>query len=247
MKYKEGLPKVPAAAIGLIDADFLSAAIKESPDLKVKMELSCRMLEDSQSYNVIGDIIGSAYPDEYIVVAGHFDSWDKGDGAHDDGAGCIQALEVPDLFKRLGIRPKRTIRCVFYINEENGIRGAKEYARVADSLGLYHLAAIESDRGAFTPRGFFVEADTAIISELNQWLPYFQKAGIEWVRKGGSGVDISYIPGVKALIGYVPDSQRYFDFHHSDNDVFEAVNPREFELGSAAMAILTYLLSEEGI
>jgi hypothetical protein len=247
MKYKEGLPKVPAAAIGLIDADFLSAAIKESPDLQVKMELNCRTLEDAQSYNVIGDVFGTVYPDEYIVVAGHFDSWDKGDGAHDDGAGCIQALEVPDLFKRLGIRPKRSIRCVFYINEENGIRGAKEYARAADSLGLYHLAAIESDRGAFTPRGFFVEADTAIIAELNQWLPYFQKAGIEWVRKGGSGVDISYIPNVKALIGYVPDSQRYFDFHHSDNDVFEAVNPREFELGSAAMAILTYLLSEEGL
>jgi hypothetical protein len=247
LSYKEDVPKVPAAAIGLMDADFLTAALKKSPDLQVKMELNCRTLEDARSFNVIGDVFGNAYPDEYIVVAGHFDSWDKGDGAHDDGAGCIQALEVPDLFKRLGILPKRTIRCVFYINEENGIRGALEYARIADSLGLRHLAAIESDRGAFTPRGFFVDADTAIIAEINQWLPYLQKAGIEWVRKGGSGVDISYIPNLKAPIGYVPDSQRYFDYHHSENDVYETIHPREFELGSAAMAILTYLLSEEGL
>lgn len=248
MSYKEGIPRVPSAAIGLIDADFLSAAIRKEPGLKVKMTLSCKTLEDVQSFNIIGDIIGSEYPDEYIVVAGHFDSWDKGDGAHDDGAGCIQALEVLDLFKRLNIRPKRTVRCVFFINEENGLRGAREYARMADSLGLRHLAAIESDRGAFTPRGFFVDkADTTLLNYLNQWLPYLQKANIEWVRKGGSGADISRIKNVGALIGYVPDSQRYFDFHHSDNDVFEAVNPREFELGAAAMAILTYLLSEEGL
>lgn len=248
MNYKEGIPKVPSVAIGLIDANFLSEALRKEPGLKVNITLSCRTLEDVQSFNVIGDIIGSRYPDEYIVVAGHFDSWDKGDGAHDDGAGCIQALEVLDLFKRLNIRPKRTIRCIFFINEENGLRGAREYARVADSLGLRHLAAIESDRGAFTPRGFFVDkADTTLLNYLNQWLPYLQKANIDWVRKGGSGADISQIKNVGTLMGYVPDSQRYFDFHHSDNDVFAAVNPREFELGAAAMAILTYLLSEEGL
>lgn len=248
MSYQEGIPRAPSAAIGLIDADFLSEAIREEPGLKVNMALSCRTLDDVQSFNVIGDITGSTYPDEYIVVGGHFDSWDKGEGAHDDGAGCIQSLEVLDLFKRLNIRPKRTIRCIFFINEENGLRGAREYARVADSLGLRHLAAIESDRGAFTPRGFYVDkADTTLIDKLNRWLPYLQKADIDWVRKGGSGADVSRIKNVGALIGYVPDSQRYFDFHHSDNDVFAAVNPREFELGAAAMAIMAYLLSEEGL
>jgi len=247
LNYREGVAQIPAAAIGQIDADFLSAALKQDPRLKVRLKLSCQTLPDIQSYNVIGDLPGSQFPDEYIVVAGHYDSWDKGCGAHDDGAGCLQALEVLDLFKRLELRPKRTIRCVFYINEENGIRGALKYAQEADNLGLKHLAAIESDRGAFTPRGFSVEADSAVIETLRGWLPYLEKADIDWVRPGGSGVDVSQIKSAKALIGYVPDCQRYFDFHHSDKDVYEAVNPREMQMGAAAMAILVYLLSEEGI
>ncbi len=247
VNYREGVTQIPAAAIGQIDADFLSAALKQDPHLKVRLKLSCQTLPDAQSYNVIGDLLGSEFPKEYIVLAGHFDSWDKGCGAHDDGAGCLQALEALDLFKRLDLRPRRTLRCVFYINEENGIRGALKYAREADSLGLKHLAAIESDRGAFAPRGFSVEGDSAVIARMNAWLPYLQKADIEWVRPGGSGVDVSQIKNAKALIGYVPDSQRYFDFHHSDNDVYEAVNPREMQMGAAAMAILAYLLSEEGL
>lgn len=247
LNYREGVAQIPAAAVGQIDADFLSAALKQDPRLKLRLKLSCQTLPDAQSYNVIGDLLGSQFPDQYIVLAGHFDSWDKGCGAHDDGAGCLQALEALDLLKRLEIRPKRTLRCIFYINEENGLRGALQYAREAERLGLKHLAAIESDRGAFTPRGFSVEGDSAVIARMNAWLPYLQKADIDWVRPGGSGVDISQIKSAKALIGYVPDSQRYFDFHHSDNDIYEAVNPREMQMGAAAMAILAYLLSEEGL
>ncbi|RMF57515.1 MAG: M20/M25/M40 family metallo-hydrolase [Calditrichaeota bacterium] len=247
MRYAKDVPKIPAAAIGIQDADYLSELLKEDPELTVNIQLGCENQGEVWSYNVIGDLLGSEYPEEYVVVAGHFDSWDKGQGAHDDGGGCLQALEVLDIFKRLNIKPRRTIRCIFYINEENGIRGALAYAKMADSLGLKHVAAIESDRGCFTPRGFSVTADSVVIERIAGWLPYLRQAGIEWVRPGGSGVDVAQIKKITALIGYVPDSQRYFDFHHSEKDVYEAVNPREFELGAAAMSILTYLISEEGL
>jgi hypothetical protein len=135
----------------------------------------------------------------------------------------------------------------FFINEENGVRGAIEYGNYADTAKELHYAAIESDRGAFTPRGFYVDTDSTVIQKINDWLPYLQKAKIEWVRKGGSGVDISFIKNTKAKIGYVPDDQRYMDVHHSANDTFDTVHPREFELGSAAMAILVYLISELGL
>ena len=245
--YAAALPKVPGAALGQIDADYLSQAIKENPDLQLTLKLSCKTLPDAQSYNVIADLIGSEKPDEYVLVSGHFDSWDKGCGAHDDGAGCIQALEALDLFKRLNIKPKRTLRCVFYINEENGIKGALEYARVTEEKGINHIAAIESDRGAFTPRGFSVDADSTIIAQMQPWLPILNMASIDYVRKGGSGVDVGQLKTAVSRIGFVPDSQRYFDFHHSANDVYEAVHPREFEMGAAAITILAYLLTEEGL
>jgi Zn-dependent M28 family amino/carboxypeptidase len=197
---------------------------------------------------VIGEITGNEFPDEIVLVGGHFDSWDVGCGAHDNGAGCIQTLEALDLIKRLGLKTKRTLRCVFFINEENGTRGAIEYASFADTSSQIHLAVLESDRGAFTPIGFYAETDsTEIIKRLQSWLPVLEKANIEWIRKGGSGVDVQKIKNAKLHLGYVPDDQRYMDYHHSANDVFDAVHPREFELGAAAIAIIAYLLSEEGI
>jgi len=248
MLYVDSLPRIPGVAVGYEDADLLSAALKKDPEMKLALQLNCQSLSDAQSYNVIGEIRGSKYPDEIIVVGAHLDSWDVGDGAHDDGAGCMQAIEVVDLFNRFNIKPKRTIRVVLFINEENGSRGGKEYGAFAQSSGQIHLAAIEADRGAFTPVGFYVDTDsTEQIVKLESWLQYLNLAGIDWIRKGGSGSDVSNIKNAKLLIGYVPDDQRYFDFHHSPSDRFEEVHPREFELGTAAMAILVYLLSEEGI
>jgi len=248
MNYEEGIQKIPAAAISLVDADYLSDALKDTPDLKVNLRLDCETLPDAESYNVIGEITGSEYPNEIVLVGGHFDSWDKGDGAHDDGAGCIQALEALYLLKRLEIRPQRTIRCVFFTNEENGIRGAKKYAEIADLQNdLRHIAAIESDRGAFTPLGFTVDAENYYIDYLNNWLDFLKTAGINWIKRGYGGVDIKQLNGCSVLIGFAPHSQRYFDYHHSDNDVFEAVHPREMELGSAAIGILAYLLCSNGV
>ncbi len=243
----DSLKAIPSAAISLVDADFLSKVLQKDPDLKINLNLSCKNEDEVQSYNVIGEIKGSEHPEEVIVVGGHFDSWDVSCGAHDDGAGCIQTMEVLDLFKRLNIKLKKTLRCVFFINEENGSKGAKEYADYALSSKEKHIAAIESDRGAFTPRGFYVDTDSMTLLKIQSWLPLFEKTGIDWIRKGGSGVDISKIENCKTKVGYVPDWQRYFDYHHSANDTFDAVNPREMELGTAAITIMTLLLSEEGL
>ena len=247
MRYEDGVRRIPSVSIGLIDADYLSKAIKDDPDLKLNIKLSCRNYPDVESYNLIGDLKGSEKPEEIIVVGGHFDAWDKGEGAHDDGGGCIQALEIIDLFQRLGIKPKRTIRCVFFVNEEQGGSGSVAYGEYASSSSERHYAAVESDRGVYTPRGFLVDSQPEILTKIQSWLPIFKKAHIEWVLRGGSGPDINKIRNAKALIGYVPDDERYFDVHHSANDVYGEVHPREMELGAAAMAILVYLISEEGL
>ncbi len=245
MKYQDSIPKIPAVAIGVADAEYLSSALEQNNELEVSLALSCMNHDSVLSYNVIGEIFGTESPDEIIVVGGHFDAWDKGHGAHDDGAGCIQAVEVLDLFKRLNLKPKRTIRCVLFMDEEQRQSGARAYGALADTSKGIHIAAIEADRGAFMPRGFNVDADSLTIVVMQKWLPYLNKTGIEWIRKGGSGVDISKIKNTRALIGFVPDIQKYFDYHHSANDTFDKVHPRELEFGSAAMAILTWLLSEE--
>ncbi len=246
MRYADSVKQVPAVAIGLEDADLLSSLLLKEPEFEISLDLDCTDLDEVQSYNVIAEIKGSLFPDEVIVVGGHFDSWDKGHGAHDDGAPCIQTMEVLENLIKLNLQPKRTIRCVLFINEENGLRGGLKYGEYSESTIEKHIAAIESDRGAFTPRGFTVAADEKIIETMNIWLPVLNKLKIEWIRKGGGGADISRIKDA-VKIGYVPDDQRYFDFHHSDNDVFGTVNAHEMEYGSAAITMLAYLISQEGL
>jgi hypothetical protein len=156
-------------------------------------------------------------------------------------------MEVLYLLKELNIKPKRTIRCVLFINEENGSRGGKEYGKFVETSNENHLAAIESDRGGFTPIGFDVDSDSTSLVKIKSWLPVLEKSGINWIKKGGSGVDVQYIKNTKAKLGYVPDAQRYMDVHHSANDTFESVHPRELELGAASIAIMAYLISQEGL
>lgn len=247
MSYVDSLPKIPAAAIGYLDADFLHDAILKDSNLEIILNMNCKTFPEVKSYNVIGEITGIEYPNDIIVVGGHFDSWDQGCGAHDDGAGCVQSMEVLYLLKQLGIKPKRTIRCVLFINEENGSRGGKGYGKFAEENNENHIAAIESDRGGFTPIGFDVETDSANLNKIKNWLSFLEKSGINWIKKGGSGVDIQYIKNTKAKLGYVPDAQRYMDVHHSANDTFDSVHPRELELGTSSIAIMAYLISEEGL
>jgi carboxypeptidase Q len=247
MHYENGVTKIPSAAIGVIDSDLLSKILKEEPNLKITIKMNCVSLSEVESFNVIGQLTGSKFPNEVIAVGGHFDSWDKGCGAHDDGAPCIQTMEALDLFKRFGIKPQRTLRCVLFINEENGLRGGVEYGKFAEASHERHVAAIESDRGAFTPQGFSVTSDSLTLLKIQSWLPILNKANIDWIKKGGSGGDVAQIKNTIASLGFVPDDQRYMDLHHSGNDVFAAVHPREMELGSAAIALISLLLSDEGL
>jgi Zn-dependent M28 family amino/carboxypeptidase len=195
---------------------------------------------------VIGEIRGTEFPNEVIVIGGHMDSWDKGDGAHDDGAGCVQSIEALRLIKELGLKPKRTIRAVMFANEENGLRGGLAYADV-QRPGERHVAAIEADQGGFMPRGFGV-SDNSAYARIKSWESVFEFFGADRIVRGGGGADISPLmrQGVPG-IGLQVETQRYFDHHHSDNDTFESVNERELALGAGALAILAYLIAQEGL
>jgi hypothetical protein len=247
MQYEPGVTKIPSACISTRGADLLSELLKKDPSTKFGMKLSCRELEPVISHNVIGDITGSERPDEIIVVGGHLDSWDLSPGAHDDAAGCAHSLEALRLIKELDLKPKRTIRAVMFMNEEFGGSGGRDYATSETRQGETHLAAIESDRGGFLPLGFGV-GDTQTATKFKKWENLFQSIGLFWLRPGGGGVDIAPLGQQGTLlIGLVPDSNRYFDVHHSGKDVIETVNPRELELGAIAIAVFAYVLSEEGV
>lgn len=250
LRYDDDAPRIPAIAISTNDAEQLSKLLKEEP-VRVHMRSTCVMLEPVISHNVIGEIIGSEKPDEIILIGGHLDSWDVGEGAHDDGAGCVQAMDVLQILKRLNYRPKRTIRCVLFMNEENGLVGGATYRAESDKKKEFHLAAIESDRGGFTPRGFTCEGDATVFEKYfkraSQWLPLIEPYGLG-LKPGGSGADISGLKSQKGLLfGFEPDSQRYFDFHHAPSDVLEAVNRRELEMGVAGITSLVYLLDKYGL
>ncbi|MFC4720846.1 M20/M25/M40 family metallo-hydrolase [Geojedonia litorea] len=238
---------IPAAAISTNDAELLSNMLQLDKNIKFFFRQNCQQLKDVQSYNVIGEITGSEFPNEYIIVGGHLDSWDLGDGAHDDGAGCVQSMEVLRLLKETGIKPKRSIRVVLFMNEENGLRGGKKYAEVAKQKGERHIFALESDSGGFTPRGFSFDCSDAVFNKVLGWRSLFKPYLIHYFEKGGSGADIGPLKDENiVLAGLRPDSQRYFDYHHASNDTFDAVNKRELELGAATMTSLVYLFDKYG-
>ncbi len=239
--------RIPAAAISTNGAEYLSSLLKLQPNLKFYFKQNCKTFDDVQSYNVIGEITGSTKPNEFMVVGGHLDSWDLADGAHDDGAGCVQSMEVLRLFKKIGYKPKHTIRVVLFMNEENGLRGGKKYAEEAKRKNETHRFALESDAGGFTPRGFSFETNEANFRKVKQWEPLFKPYLIHYFEKGHGGADIGPLKGnIDVLAGLRPDSQRYFDYHHAPNDTFDAVNKRELELGAATMASLVYLFDTHG-
>ena len=240
--------RIPSSAISTNDAEMLSGMLKIDSSLKLYLKQNCRQLEDVLSYNVIGEITGSQFPNEIITVGGHLDSWDLGDGSHDDGAGCVQSMDVLRLLKISGIQPKRTIRVVLFMNEENGLRGGNAYAKEATQKGENHIFALESDSGGFTPRGFTFDGPDYKVDQILRWKPLFEPYLIHYFKKGGSGADIGPLKNsTNVLAGLRPDSQRYFDHHHAANDTFDAVNKRELELGAATMTSLIYLVDKYGL
>lgn len=240
--------RIPSAAISTNDAEKLSKMLLTNSNLQFYFRQTCQQFPDVESYNVVGQIKGSEFPNEYILVGGHLDSWDLGDGAHDDGAGVVQSMEVLRLMKLAGIKPKRSLRVVLFMNEENGLRGATKYAEEAKGKGENHIFALESDAGGFTPRGFSFQAGDNNFKQIQSWQTLFKPYLIHYFEKGGSGADVSPLKtDSNVLAGLRPDSQRYFDHHHAANDTFEHVNKRELELGAATMTALVYLFDKYGI
>ncbi|MCZ6507197.1 MAG: M28 family peptidase [Acidobacteria bacterium] len=254
LRYEEGVRQIPAAAISVRAANRLSLLLSASPQLRVSILMNCRQREDQVSHNVIGELKGSVHPDEYITIGAHFDAWDVGEGAQDNGSGSMQSIEAVHLLQELGYEFRRSVRVVMFANEEylvgQPFRGGQVYAEEALKKGEKHYAAIETDAGAFTPRGFGVEGPPAMVERVRSWLEYFDTDNtVHYVAEGGGGPEIWVL---NELLGTPTfdlrtDTQRYLDFHHSDNDTFDKVNRRELELGTAAMASLLYLIDTHGL
>jgi carboxypeptidase Q len=249
MHYKDSTKKIPEMALGNYTADRLADACMKG-GVTARMTSECHMMPDAvRSYNVIGEIKGTEKPERIITIGGHLDSWDVGEGAQDDGAGCVQSIEVIRAFKALGIRPKCTIRAVLFMNEENGQKGGLAYADSAMKKHEQHVIALETDAGGFTPRGIGMEVTPAQREHIKKYKNLFLPYGVYDFDHDEGGSDISPMHdklGVP-LGGLLPDSQRYFDLHHTDNDVFENVNHRELKLGATVLTQFIWLVSEYGL
>jgi carboxypeptidase Q len=248
-RYDKDVTPIPAFACSTVDAEWLADLLTRQPK-GVQLYLKARPVQhpDVLSYNVIGEIRGARYPDEIITVGGHLDSWDLGEGAHDDGAGCVQSIEVIAAIKALGLRPQRTIRAVMFMNEENGLNGARAYADSAESKKEKHVYAIESDLGAFSPVYITLGGTPTQNERVRQWLPLLRQYWVLHMPEGGPGADIGPLRRLGPMVGnMIPYSQRYFDYHHAASDRFEAVHKRELELGAAALAAMCWLASEWGV
>ncbi len=248
MSYEDGVPMVPTAAISTADANRLAALITAGRNPVLRIRLDCQSMPDVESANVVGDLPGSSIPEEIVLIGGHLDSWDLGAGAHDDGAGCVHSLEAVRLIQAAGLRPRRTIRVVLFMNEENGLRGGRAYARDHAQELFRHVAAIESDSGGFLPRGFSCNASGARAEAIREIVDELDPLGMGAYIPGGGGADIAPMgPAGVTLLGMVTVSHRYFDYHHSAIDNMDAVNERELALGAAAMAYMASALADANL
>jgi hypothetical protein len=246
--YDEAYPKIPAIALGNYDADYIWSVTRNNT-IKVSMTTNGSFGPDVEGHSVVAELTGTEFPNEYITVGGHLDSWDVNEGAHDDGAGIVQTIEIMRTLKALGYKPKRTLRFVLFANEENGMRGGNKYAEEAKKNNEKHVFALESDAGGFTPRGFGFTVSPAQLTKIQSWLPLLKPYGTDFLQAGGGGADIGPLNRLfgTPIAGLMPDSQRYFDIHHARSDVFENVNKRELHLGAVNMAALIYLVDQYGL
>jgi carboxypeptidase Q len=248
LRYDTTLPKIPAVAIGLKDADWLDNILQTQP-VTVSLKTNGHFFPDTIGHNVIGELTGTEFPDQIITIGGHLDSWDPAEGAHDDGAGVVHTIEILRALKALGYKPKHTIRFVLFANEENGLRGGAKYADEAQAKNEKHIFALESDAGGFTPRGFSFGGTPEQLNKVKSWIPLLYQYGVYEITDGGGGADIGPLNRAfkTPVAELAPDSQRYFDYHHARNDVFENVNKRELELGAINIAALIYLIDKYGL
>ncbi len=248
--YSDSVKKIPAAAMGLQDVKKLDSLFDESLPVTCSLTTYGTMLPDTIAHNIIGELKGTEHPEQIITVGGHLDSWYPAEGANDDGTGIVQTIEVLRVLRALNYQPKHTIHFVLFANEENGTRGAKQYADEAKHNNEQHIFALESDAGGFTPRGFsFDITDAAIMQKINTWKPFFTPYYGDRFTVGEAGADVSYLKDAfhTPQAGLSPDSQRYFYIHHAATDVFENVDIREMKLGAINMAALIYLVDKYGL
>ena len=248
MHYESGTPEIPAAALSTRDAEALSSRLKSDPTLQIRLRLDCGYRERVLTANVVGQIRGAEKPGEVILVGGHLDSWDLSVGAHDDGAGCVQAVEALRLIKEAGLKPRRTIRAVMFMNEEYGGTGGRDYAADPRRRGEKHLVAMESDRGAFLPLAFAVGGPPNVARKYARCVELLRGLGLSEIQAGGGGVDIAALVEQGTVpMGFIPNAQTYFDLHHSALDTLDRVHPREIELGAITLSLMAYIVSQEGL
>lgn len=245
MRYEDGVPKIPAAAITVEDTLLIARLAAQGP-VTVRLRLESQHLPDAPSANVIGELRGREKPDEIVLIGAHLDSWDVGQGANDDGAGCAMMMQVLTTLKQLGLAPRRTIRVVLFTNEENGLAGGKAYAKDhAAELGK-HVLALEADAGSFAPRGFSVETqDPKAVAHYTEIAALLAPIGATRVRAGHSGADLSpLIPAGVTGLGLDVDGRTYFDTHHTEADTLDKVDPQTLADGVAAVAVLAYVAAD---
>ncbi len=250
MRYGDAKVKIPAAAVSTEDAAMFARLQARGVPVFVTLKMEAQTLDPAPSGNVIGELRGSTNPDEIVVIGGHIDSWDVGQGAHDDGAGCVMAMEAINVLRRLNMIPRRTIRVVLWTNEENGLAGARQYAKDhADELAN-HVAAIESDSGGFRPVGYSVDcADETRLGiaaeQLRDIMSLLESIGATDVQTGFSGADVGPMKdsGV-VLLGHRVEGSKYFNYHHSQADTVDKVDPQEFSQNVAVMATVAYILAD---
>lgn len=249
LRYNDSFPTIPAVAVGLEDADYLWQTCQGNSKVRVNIITNGHFLPDTTAQNVIAELKGSDGSNDFITIGGHLDSWDVNEGAHDDGTGVVQTIEILRTLKTLEYKPAKTLRFVLFANEENGARGGLAYAKLAQANQENHVLAIESDEGGFTPRGFSFTINSDAFDNIQSWTKLLSPYGVHEFSKGGGGTDIAPLNRIlqTPLAGFVPDNQRYFDLHHARSDVFEEVNKRELILGAINLAGLIYLVDKYGL
>jgi carboxypeptidase Q len=244
MSYSENVPRIPHAAITTEDAGLLHRMQERGERLVVRLEMDAETLPDVPSRNVIGEIVGSEWPEEVVVVGGHSDTWDVGQGAMDDGGGIVAAWEAVRLLHVLGLRPKRTVRVVMFVNEENGLRGGTGYRDAHIDELDNHILAIESDGGVFKPVALGFGGSAEAFDILTGIVPLLAPLGVD-ITQGGGGADIGPImrEGVPGM-GLQVDGTRYFWYHHTAADTIDKLDPRELAECVAALAVMVYVVAD---
>ncbi len=244
-KYVENIAKIPAGAVVEEDAEMIADLVQQGP-VKMKLVLTPQTLPDAESANVIGDIKGSEHPEQIVIVSGHLDSWDLGRGAIDDGAGVAVSMEVANLVKKLGLHPKRTIRVIAWMNEENGSAGSKQYARDYEKEMPNHFAVMETDNGAGHPIGLNIKWQPEIKPMLRPVAAILQECGagmLTFVEGCGADIEPMEKIGVPAF-SPIQDSRYYFNYHHTAADTLDKIVPKELAENSAVVAVATYALAD---